>query len=49
MYAFFLSYLVSVWLRLLSHGLASTLNIDTLNLGFQIKFLKNQGRTDNPG
>ena len=29
--------------------LASTLNIDKLNLGFQIKSLKNQGGTDNPG
>jgi hypothetical protein len=36
-------------LRLLSHVLASTLNIDKLNLGFQIKSLKNQGGTDNPG
>ena len=39
----------SVSLRFLSHVRASTLNIDKFNLGFQNKYLKNQGGTDNPG
>ena len=39
----------SVWLHLLRHVLANTLNINKFNLGFQIKSLKNQRGTDNPG
>ena len=40
---------MSVWLYLLNYVLANALDIDKFNLGFQIKYLKNQRGTNNPG